>query len=43
MRILLLATTAILLVACGGNRGDDMVSTSTDSGRSGFRLFRRRQ
>jgi hypothetical protein len=39
MRILLLATTAILLVACGGNRGDDMVSTSTDSGRSGFRLF----
>ena len=39
MRILLLATTAILLAACGGNRGDDMVSTSTDSGRSGFRLF----
>jgi len=40
MRVLLLATAAIFLVACGGNRADDMVSTSTDSGRSGlFPLF----
>ena len=40
MRILLLAAAALLLVACGGNRADEMVSTSTDSGRSGlFPLF----
>ena len=39
MRTLLLAAAAILLVACG-NRGAEMVSTSTDSGRSGiFPLF----
>lgn len=39
MRILLLAAAAILLVACG-NRGAEMTSTSTDSGRSGlFPLF----
>ena len=39
MRTFLLAAAAILLVACG-NRGAEMVSTSTDSGRSGiFPLF----
>jgi hypothetical protein len=39
MRTILLAAAAILLVACG-NRGAEMVSTSTDSGRSGiFPLF----
>ena len=39
MRTLLLAAAAILLVACGGNRADQMVSTSTDSGRSWFWPF----
>jgi len=39
MRTLLLAAAAILLVACGGNRADEMVSTSTDSGRSWFWPF----
>lgn len=39
MRTLLLAAAAVLLVACG-NRADEMVSTSTDSGRSWFWPFR---
>ena len=39
MRTLLLAACAVLLVACGGNSADEMVSTSTDSGRSWFWPF----
>ena len=39
MRIVLLASIAILLAACGGNRAEEMVSTSTDSGRSWFWPF----
>jgi hypothetical protein len=39
MRILLLASITVLLVACGGNRADEMVSTSTDNGRSWFWPF----
>ena len=39
MRILLLAASAVLLVACGSDRASEMVSTSTDSGRSWFWPF----
>ena len=39
MRILLLAASAVFLVACGSDRANEMVSTSTDSGRSWFWPF----
>jgi hypothetical protein len=39
MRIVLLAATAFLVVACGSDRANEMVSSSTDSGRSWFWPF----
>jgi hypothetical protein len=39
MRALLLAVSAVLLVGCGSDGASEMVSTSTDSGRSWFWPF----
>ena len=39
MRIVLLAATAFLVVACGSDRTNEMVTSSTDTGRSWFWPF----